>query len=68
MAFSWNGAKQDNDDIYVKLIGSGGPLRLTTDPAPDAAPAWSPDGGTIAFVRRDGGNERIMLVPALRRP
>jgi eukaryotic-like serine/threonine-protein kinase len=32
VAFEWNGEKQDNDDIYVKLIGPGGSLRLTTDP------------------------------------
>jgi Tol biopolymer transport system component len=36
VAFSWDGEKQDNPDIYVKLIGTGGPpLRLTTDPAND---------------------------------
>jgi Tol biopolymer transport system component/predicted Ser/Thr protein kinase len=68
VAFSWNGEKQDNYDIYVRLIGSGRPLRLTTDPARDTAPAWSPDGGSIAFVRLDGGDRRIMLVPALGGP
>ena len=68
VAFSWTGDKQDNEDIYVKLIGSGSPLRLTSDPAPDVAPAWSPDGGSIAFIRRDGPNSRVMLVPALGGP
>jgi Transcriptional regulatory protein, C terminal/WD40-like Beta Propeller Repeat len=43
VAFSWDCDKQDNLDIYVMLIGSGKPLRLTTDPAVDVAPAWSPD-------------------------
>jgi DNA-binding winged helix-turn-helix (wHTH) protein len=33
VAFSWNGEKQENPDIYVMQIGSGRPLRLTTDPA-----------------------------------
>jgi Tol biopolymer transport system component len=51
IAFSWNGEKADNHDIYVKLIGSSELHRLTTDPAPDWAPAWSPDGRRIAFVR-----------------
>jgi hypothetical protein len=33
VAFVWDGEKQDNLDIYVKLIGTAGPpLRLTTDP------------------------------------
>jgi Tol biopolymer transport system component/predicted Ser/Thr protein kinase len=52
VAFSWNGEKQDNWDIHVKLVGaSGPPLRLTTDPESDTYPAWSPDGRQIAFRR-----------------
>ena len=51
VAFDWDGEKRDNQDIYVKLIGtSGPPLRLTTDPAADISPAWSPDGRYIAFL------------------
>jgi Tol biopolymer transport system component len=65
VAYVWNGEKQDNTDIYVKLIGGGAPLRLTTNPAPDYSPAWSPDGRTIAFVRRLGGHLLILSVPAL---
>jgi Tol biopolymer transport system component len=50
----------------VKLVGSGRPLRLTTDPARDMAPAWSPDGASIAFGRLDGlGKAKLMLVSAL---
>ncbi len=59
VAFSWNGPKQDNTDIYVKVIGSDPPLRLTTDPADDTFPAWSPDGRYIAFYRAGQG---ILLV------
>ncbi len=63
VAFSWNGEKQDNFDIYVKPVASGGrPLRLTTDPADDVAPAWSPDGASIAFVRIANGKAKLMLV------
>ena len=51
VAFSWNGEKQDNFDIYVKLIGSPTPVRLTTDPAEDVSPAFSPDGRSIGFIR-----------------
>jgi Tol biopolymer transport system component len=32
-----------------KLVDGGTPLRLTTNPARDNYPAWSPDGGRIAF-------------------
>jgi hypothetical protein len=65
VAFSWNGEKQDNFDIYVKLIGSGKPLRLTTDAAEDTSPSWSPDGASIAFLRVQGGKAKLMIIPAL---
>ncbi len=55
VAFDWNGEKQDNYDIYVKLVSGGAPLRLTTNPAEDTFPAWSPDGSQIAFIRDGSG-------------
>jgi Tol biopolymer transport system component len=54
VAFQWTGEKGDNQDIYVKLVEGGTPLRLTTSPEPAASPAWSPDGRQIAFLRRGG--------------
>jgi Tol biopolymer transport system component len=51
VAFSWDGEKGDNSDIYVKLLGEPHALRLTTDPAADLFPQWSPDGKRIAFLR-----------------
>ena len=72
VAFTWNGQHQDNYDIYVKLIGTGGsPLRLTTDPADDLSPAWSPDGRFIAFLRllpREREKAAVLLIPALGGP
>lgn len=64
LAFAWDDGG-DNIDIYVKLIGAGAPLRLTTDPAEDSNPAWSPDGRYIAFIRRAGNENGIFLIPAL---
>jgi Tol biopolymer transport system component/DNA-binding winged helix-turn-helix (wHTH) protein len=69
VAFSWNGEKQDNFDIYVMQIGAEAPVRITSDPASDVSPAWSPDGRTMAFVRTlsyDRGE--IVLVPAAGGP
>ena len=68
VAFSWDGENQDNYDIYVQLVGSGSPLRLTTNPAPDYAPAWSLDGRNIAFVRRGEEDRGISLVSPLGGP
>jgi Tol biopolymer transport system component/DNA-binding winged helix-turn-helix (wHTH) protein len=51
VAFCWNGEKQDNFDIYVKVLDAGPPLRLTNNPADEFGPAWSPDGQSIAFYR-----------------
>jgi Tol biopolymer transport system component len=68
VAFVWNGEAQDNADIYVTLIGSGPPLRLTNDPAYEFSPAWSPNGDTIAFFRGQGEKDELRLVPALGGP
>jgi serine/threonine protein kinase len=66
VAFSWNGEKQDNDDIYVKLVDSGAPVRLTTNPAGDGNPSWSPDGRQIAFLRdADNAGQELMLISPL---
>ena len=51
IAFRWNGEKAGKFNIYVKLIGSEPPLRLTNNPADEYSPVWSPDGRWIAFCR-----------------
>ncbi len=66
VAFAWDGEKQDNFDIYVKLISSDTLLRITSNPAPDFSPAWSPDGRSIAFLRAiDNTRGGIFLIPAI---
>ena len=67
VAFSWNGPRQDNYDIYVKLVGPGEPVQLTQNPAPDDTPAWSPNGDRIAFLRRTSeSTAELIVIPALR--
>jgi len=64
VAFSWDGEKQDKFDIYVKQIGVEPPFRLTNDAAMDYSPAWSPDGGFIAFLRELSPDKTaIVLIP-----
>ena len=65
VAFTWDGPNEDNNDIYVKLVGPGQPLRLTTDPGFDGSPAWSPDGRLIAFQRSFAGVVTVFVIPAL---
>jgi Tol biopolymer transport system component len=65
IAFAWGGEKDDNQDIYVKLIGAGTPLRLTTHPDADSSPAWSPDGRFVAFFRQSATGGAYYLVPSL---
>lgn len=50
LAFSWNGEKQDQFDIYRKPLGAEAPRRLTSDAASECHLAWSPDGAWIAFI------------------
>lgn len=74
VAFTWTGPKQDNQDIYVQMIGSGSPLQLTTDPQNDYNPVWSPDGRWIAFFRSQPPaptglrSRELRLIPALGGP
>jgi serine/threonine protein kinase len=66
IAFSWNGDKGDNFDIYIKLVNSEGrPLQLTSNPAEDIYPTWSPDGQQIAFVRHVGPQVSIFTISVL---
>jgi Tol biopolymer transport system component len=66
VAFAWNGQKQDNFDIYVKQIGDGALLRLTSDPKQDVSPTWSPDGRMIAFLRLNSNdNAEVLLIPSV---
>ena len=66
VAFSWDGERQGNFDIYVKQIGGGAPLRLTSDPRPDVSPTWSPDGRSIAFIRLSPDDTgEVLLIPPL---
>jgi Tol biopolymer transport system component len=45
----------DNIDLWLKIVGQVEARQLTTDPAPDLFPTWSPDGTQIAFTRAGAG-------------
>jgi DNA-binding winged helix-turn-helix (wHTH) protein len=68
VAFAWDGGNGANQDIYIKVVGVGAPLRLTTHPAADQKPVWSSDGRHIAFVRLSEEGGGIFVIPALGGP
>ena len=51
VVYSWSDPKHNTQDLYVRLIGSDSPLRLTSHPGFEYNPVWSPDGKWIAFFR-----------------
>jgi tricorn protease len=50
-------------DIWVSDRDGGRPLRITTHPAPEFAPHFSPDGRWIAFSATYDGNTDVYVVP-----
>jgi len=64
VAFASDRSRENNLDIWVQQIGGRDPVRLTSDPADETDPSFSPDGSIIAFrSEKDGGG--IYTVPAL---
>ncbi len=65
IAFVWSGEKEDNNDIYVRLVDGGNWVRLTNHTGDDVNPVWSPDGRTIAFYRSAPDGDGIFLISSL---
>ena len=78
-AARWHSSGKDRKErtsiIYMKVVGEEEPVRLTKDPLVDNAPAWSPDGRWIAFLRHltparspaeFGANEKsaVIVIPS----
>ena len=69
VAFGWDGENNGAGfDLYVKVVGTERPLRLTNHPAAWLGVAWSPDGRSIAVHRVSAEGGGIFLVPALGGP
>jgi Tol biopolymer transport system component/DNA-binding winged helix-turn-helix (wHTH) protein len=67
VAFTWNGQAPDNFDIYVQLTGSAEPQPLSSDPAFEANPIWSPDDMRIAYLRfnPEANALNVWVMPAI---
>ena len=62
LAFRSN--RDGNNEIYVMSADGSGSTRLTSNPAPDSQPTWSPDGTLIAFTSPRSGNNEIYVMNA----
>lgn len=49
-------------DIYAIRSNGGAAKRLTTHPGVDEDPAWSPDGGSIAFTSNRDGRRGVFVM------
>lgn len=65
VAFAWNSDGGDRYSIFIKLVETGAPLRLTHSAGTDLSPSWSPDGAALAFLRTSKEDAGVYLVPAL---
>ena len=48
-------------NLWVVAVAGGVPRRLTTAPATDGSPVWSPDGTRLAFISKRGDDENNSL-------
>lgn len=63
-AFAGPHSQPEGSTLWLIDTAGGDPRQITFGPGRDTAPAWSPDGQTIAFLAdRDGGKTRPYLLP-----
>jgi Tol biopolymer transport system component len=52
--------------VFVRLLAGGPPLAITRDAVDHEQPRWSPDGNSLVYFSRDGGDEgSIWAMPSL---
>ncbi|MGB8960130.1 MAG: S9 family peptidase [Candidatus Aminicenantales bacterium] len=55
-------ANRGSSDIWIVPSRGGEPRRLTSSPAADMNPRWSPDGRTIAFISTRSGSPQVWTI------
>lgn len=58
---AWVSRRSGHPELWLAAADGGGARALTRLEAPLAAPAWAPQGGTLAFVGACGPGQRIGL-------
>jgi Tol biopolymer transport system component len=64
VAFSARAGKEKDFSLFVQDMPGGQPRRLTGGAGSDTAPAWSPDGLRIAFLRTKGEDSSCYVMLA----
>jgi serine/threonine protein kinase/Tol biopolymer transport system component len=54
---------EGNTDVWILDVNRKAFTRVTTDPAPELVPTWSPDGGSILYSKVSGGGFRLAHKP-----
>jgi Tol biopolymer transport system component len=57
-------SKDETFHVFVRDVPRGTAQQLTTGPASDISPVWSPDGTRIAFVRVNKGQGECVAIAA----
>jgi Tol biopolymer transport system component len=64
LVYSVRLAKDQGFHLFVRDLPNGERRQLTSAAGSDTAPAWSPDGASVAFLRVEEGTAACMVMPA----
>src|SRR5262249_55572269 len=69
VAFLWQKPGESETDFYIKLVGPGDPIKISSGAGQYTSPEWSPDGSMIAYLNAVGPkHDALVIVPALGGP
>jgi len=68
LVYSVRLAKDQGFHLFVRDLPNGERRQLTGAAGSDIAPAWSPDGASVAFLRVDEGGASCMAMPSAGGP
>lgn len=59
---AFNSRMGGNSDIYIVDLNGNNLSRLTSSPAHDVYPSWSPDGTQIVYQTNEGGDQELAII------